>query len=308
MPGEQPEPPTPLMGRLEEPAGAAEKNRMRNRVLIALALVAAAAVGSAGPARAQCGPALSLGQSLAETDIAFIGRVVDRSNRDRTAVMDVLEVWKGRPMGSSVVVNGGPEDLDQFTAVDRSWLLGHIYLVTPANGRPPFQDSLCSGTRLWTTPTGEIPEELQAAVGNPAPLPLLVGGGPEGPGRGLSGAARNIGVAIGVLGLAVGFVYLFRKVGSRPRRTTRRGSMSAPDADLTAVMGRGRRRMSGFALSGLFGSKPGSRVERIRKTGRRRRRGAGKHEKEQLARAVRPTVTTPPSRRNHYTSGRRSAP
>jgi hypothetical protein len=281
---------------------------MRRRVLIALALVAAAISGSAGAAHAQCGPTLAVEESLARTEIAFVGQVVDRSNRDRTAVMEVLEIWKGRRLPQFVTVNGGPEDLDQFTSIDRSWLLGQIYLVIPANAGSPFRDSLCSATQLWTTPTGEIPDHLQAAVGNISPIGVLTGESGVTADGGPSGVFGSLGVAIGVLALALAIIWGFRRLGSMPkRRTVTSAATTHREVAPTAAFKRRRRRMPGISLSGLFTSKRGSRLERVRKATRRGRRGPGEHEREQLERAVNVRVTMPPSRRNHYTSRRRAA-
>ena len=283
---------------------------MRNRVLITLALVATAVVAPAGAALAQCGSALSTEGSLAQTEVAFVGRVIDRSNRDRTAVMEVLEVWKGSPLPPTVVVNGGPEDLDQHTSVDRVFLLSQIYLVMPANNRAPFQDSLCSGSQLWSTADGSIPAELQLAAGNISPIPIAVDG-ESGTGVGsMSGLLGTAGVAVGVLLAALAVIYGVRRLSSpkrKPRRTAGSvgvGTGSAPEA----AFKRKRRRMARLSMPGVLDSKRGSRLEQVRKATRRGRRAPSDHEREQLERAVRLTATTPPSRRNHYTSGRRSAP
>jgi len=282
---------------------------MRYRVLIALALVAAAVVGPAGAAHAQCGPTLEVEDSLVRAEVVFVGTVVDRSNRDRTAIMDVHEVWKGTRLPASVTVNGGPEDISQFTSVDRSWLLGQTYLVMPANDRSPFQDSLCSGTQLWSTPTGEIPENFQLAVGNISPIPLLIGAGSAGGDDGLSGSFGNVGVAVAVLAVALGLIWLVRKLGSRRKPGPTRPHSPRPDGALpTAALRSQRRMLPGFSMSAMFESKRGSRLEQVRKATRRRRRGPGEQERQQLERAVKLTATKPPSRRNHYTSGRRSAP
>ena len=284
---------------------------MRNRVLITLALVATVVVAPAGAAHAQCGSALSTEESLAQTEVAFVARVIDRSNRDRTAVMEVLEVWKGSPLPPTVVVNGGPEDLDQHTTVDRVFLLGQIYLVMPANSRAPFQDSLCSGSQLWPTPNGSIPTELQLAAGNRSPIPIAVDGesttGAGNMGGGLLGTAA---VAVGVLLAALAVIYGVRRLSS-PRRKPRRSAGSvgvgtgiAPEA----AFKRRRRRMARLSMPSVLESKRGSRLEQVRRATRRGRRAPSDHEREQLERAVKLTATAPPSRRNHYTSGRRSAP
>lgn len=281
---------------------------MHKRVFMALALVGAVVVLPAGAAYAQCGPTQTVGDSIARADVVFIGRVVDRSNRDRTAVMDVLEVWKGTGVQSKVTVSGGPSNLSQQTTVDRTFLLGQIYLVIPANGRSPFQDSLCSGSQLWTTPTGEIPAHLQLAAGNTAPIPLIEGGSGGGGGS-LSDPLGSIGVALVVLLVALALVYIFRRLSAPSKKLDRFARRHVPPSTSpTAAFKRRRRRPASFRMPGLFESKRGSRLDRIRRATRRGRKSPGDEEMEQLRRAVKPTATTPPSRRNHYTSGRRSAP
>jgi hypothetical protein len=284
---------------------------MRNRVLITLALIATAVVGPAGAAHAQCGPPQSVEESLARTEVAFIGEVVDRSNRDRTAEMRVIEVWKGRRLPATVTVNGGPSDSTQQTAIDRTFLLGQFYLVIPANSRAPFLDSLCSGTQLWSTPDGTIPDHLQLAVGNSEPIPILSDGPASGPSGGMSGALGNLGVAAVVLGIGLGLVFIFKLLSSSKPRSKRRptdGSHESASTSPAAAFKTRRRRGARLSMPGMFDSKRGSRLDQVRKATRRGRKGPGEHEKEQLARAVKLTATTPPSRRNHYTSGRRSAP
>ena len=66
--------------------------------------------------------------------------------------------------------------------------------------------------------------------------------------------------------------------------------------------------MARLSMPSVLESKRGSRLEQVRRATRRGRRAPSDHEREQLERAVKLTATAPPSRRNHYTSGRRSAP
>ena len=285
---------------------------MRNRVLLALALVAAAVIGPAGAAHAQCGPAKSTAESLTTTEVAFVGRVVDRSNLDRTAVMEVLEVWKGDSLPPLVTVNGGPEDMNQFTSIDRRYLLGQIYLVMPANARAPFLDSLCTGTTLWTTPDGTIPEEFQLATGNIEPIPVVVGAdGGEGNGA-LSWLVDNVGVGLVVLALALGVIYSVKAISSKPTtsfhggRTTSASREVRPDVPPTAAFRRRKRRGPSFSLPRFEWR--GSRLDRFRRANKRGKKGSGQLQTEHLERVVHLKATTPPKRKNHYTSGRRSAP
>jgi hypothetical protein len=241
---------------------------MRNRVLIALALIAGVIVVPAGAAMAQCGPSVPVEEYLDRAGVAFVGSVVDRSNRDRTAVMEVLEVWKGDRLPSRVTVSGGPEDVGQQTSIDRTFLLGQIYLVMPANSRSPFYDSLCSGTQLWTTPTGVIPEHLQEAAGASVPIPVIPGGSGAGVGGGLPGFLGNLGVAALVLALAFGVVFSFKRMGG-PRRgvpTSKAGKNGSPQVggSPAAAFRTRRRRVTRLQIPGAFEDKRGSRLEQVR--------------------------------------------
>ncbi len=251
-----------------------------------------------------------LEESLAAADVVFVGRVVDRSNADRTAVMEVLEVWKGPTQPARVTVIGGPEELSQQTAIDRTFLLGQIYLVVPANRQAPFQDSLCSATQLWSTPTGSIPAELQDAVGTEVPIVLLTDQSPElGDGR-FSGWCGTLGMALIVIVFALALIYGLRRMSSRhpsrdgqpdPGRKTDPASKSLP------AFRRKRMRVSRkLAMTDLLGSggRGGPRLEKARRRAGVFRKGSGEHEKELLRRAVKLTATKPPSRRNHYSAGR----
>lgn len=280
---------------------------MRTRVFAAIALVAGLVVVPATTAHAQCGPSRTIEESLASVEVAFIGRVVDRSNRDRTAEMQVLEIWKGPRLPQLVTVNGGPKDLDQQTSIDRSFLLNQTYLVMPANDREPFQDSLCSGTQLWSTPNGTIPEHLQEAAGNEVPITFAPGDVPSQPsdeGGSLGGLVPLLGALVLVLALVVGFLRLRAK---RRRSGGRRRQEGGPHDLSPTKLSRRRWSFPRFSLPSFLDFGRGSRLERVRRSTRRGRKGPGEREKEQLERAVKPTATRPPSRRNHYTSRRRSA-
>ena len=284
---------------------------MRIRALVVLALVAAVIVAPASAAHAQCGLVRTVEQSLAEADVAFVGRVVDRSNLDRTAVMQVLEVWKGASLPSSVTVNGGPEDMAQQTSIDRTFLLSQIYLVMPANSRSPFQDSLCSGTQLWSTPTGSIPSVLQSVVGRELPILIVPGGVSAADDGGSSGLLGTLGIGVIVIVLALGLIFGVRRfglIGGTPKRKKKSMGHAAASGMPRVAFRPKRRRLARFSMPGKFTSKRGSRIDQVRRAARRGRNAPGEQEKEQLRRAVQGTATRPPSRRNHYTSGRRSAP
>lgn len=285
------------------------KNGMRTRVFAALTLVVGLVLVPATTAHAQCGPSRTIEENLASVDVAFIGKVVDRSNRDRAAEVQVLEVWKGPKLPQFVTVNGGPEDLDQQTSIDRSFLLHEIYLFMPATTREPFQDSLCSGTQLWS-PDGTIPVNLQDAAGNATPVPIAWGDATtQSPDDGGSWGGPATFLVVLVLGVALvlGLLRLGSEKPARKKKGPRRRQGSAPHDLLPTKLSRRRWRFPRFSLPSLFVFRHGSRLDRVRRATRRSRKGPREQEKEQLERAVKPTATRPPSRRNHYTSRRRSA-
>lgn len=284
----------------------------RHRVLITVALVAAGLIGPAAGAHAQCSSGSIIEDQLALAEVAFVGRVVDRSSRDRTAIMEVLEVWKGSRLPQRVTVNGGPENITQHTSIDRTFLLGQIYLVLPANDRDPFQDSQCTGTRLWSTPTGSIPSHLQDAVGGATPIPLLANPGQTGIGDATAPAGVDpLVVAMVIVGLTFVVVVVSRRGRSglkSNRKTTTREVAGGSKVVSPSIVRRRRRTVRKRGSSSPLQSKGPSRLDQVRKGSGRFRKGPGEHERKQLERAVKARATTPPSRRNHYASGRRSAP
>lgn len=119
------------------------------RVLVASVLATAAVALVPQPALASCAEQPDLETAYANADIVFIGSVVELSNNDRTAVMEVEQVWKGPQLPDIVTVNGGPGDTDTFTSVDRTFEVG-TYIVFPVNSTPPFEDNACTLTQRTT--------------------------------------------------------------------------------------------------------------------------------------------------------------
>jgi hypothetical protein len=119
------------------------------RVLVVSVLVAASVALVPQPASASCAELPDLETAFAEAEVVFIGVVVDLTNNDRTAVMEVEEVWKGPQLPGVVTVNGGPTDASMFTSVDRTFGVG-TYIVFPVNSAPPFEDNACTLTQRTT--------------------------------------------------------------------------------------------------------------------------------------------------------------
>lgn len=91
----------------------------------------------------------SLEQQIDEAEVVFVGTVVGVRDQQRTASFEVHDVWKGPEMDRQVVVQGGPGDPNTATSVDRSWHMGHRYLVIPYIEGGRLADSICSPTRVW---------------------------------------------------------------------------------------------------------------------------------------------------------------
>ena len=138
------------------------------RLLVVLLLAIAVVTLVDRPALASCAEPPDLESAFAEADIVFIGLVVELSNGDRTAVMEVEDVWKGPQLPLVVTVHGGPDDPGLATSVDRTFERG-TYVVFPTNSAPPFEDNACTLTQRTTTAldvikpfTAEPPEDPSA--------------------------------------------------------------------------------------------------------------------------------------------------
>lgn len=124
--------------------------RLVSWVIVSALMVVGVIAVAPQPALASCAELPSLEVGFAEADVVFIGVVTDLSNNDRTAVMQVEQVWKGPALPETVVVNGGPDDANFVTSVDRAYELG-TYIVFPVNSTPPFEDNACTLTQKTTT-------------------------------------------------------------------------------------------------------------------------------------------------------------
>jgi hypothetical protein len=119
--------------------------------LLVVSLLAAALVTLvARPASASCAALPDLETAFADADVVFIGVVIELSNLDRTAVMEVEQVWKGPQLPDVVTVHGGPDDPGLITSVDRTFERA-TYVVFPVNSTPPFEDNECTLTQRTTT-------------------------------------------------------------------------------------------------------------------------------------------------------------
>lgn len=135
--------------------------KISRALALAVALVAAL---SASPASASCAVPPELGEHLATADVVFVGTVTRLADDDRTAVVRVEEIWRGPAMPATVTVFGGPDGMDGFTSVDRTYAAGQRYLFAVGVADGKLQDSACSATREWAP---ELADQRPAEVSYP---------------------------------------------------------------------------------------------------------------------------------------------
>ncbi len=124
--------------------------RLVTRVIVSAVVIVGVVAVTPQQALASCAELPDLETGFADADVVFIGIVTELSNNNRTATMQVEQVWKGQALPETVVVHGGPGGSDAFTSVDRAYELG-TYIVFPVNSTPPFQDNACTLTQRTTT-------------------------------------------------------------------------------------------------------------------------------------------------------------
>jgi hypothetical protein len=120
--------------------------RFVSRVIVSTLVVTGAITVAPQPALASCAEIPDLETAFADADVVFIGVVTELSNGNRTAEMQVEEVWKGPALPETVTVNGTPDLSSSATSVDRTYELGS-YIVFPVNSTSPFEDNACTLTQ-----------------------------------------------------------------------------------------------------------------------------------------------------------------
>ncbi len=182
------------------------------RLALASSIVVPLVAGGAVTASASCAAPPSLENGYAHAEVVFIGRVVELSNDNRSATVEVEQVWKGPELPDVVVVHGGPEREDEITSVDRQFGLGS-YVFFPTNAGPPFTDNSCSLTQPATSaldavnPFLEEPPDPQGAPSAPSAVPTTVaaqGGSLEDGDNSLAPWIIVLPVMVAALGLAFG--------------------------------------------------------------------------------------------------------
>lgn len=103
-----------------------------------------------GTAAASCMEFPPIEEHLAQAQVVLVGTVQGLANHDRTAQVEVHEIWRGGDVSALVTIHGGPDDLEMMTSTDRSYQLGARYLfaVQVVDGR--LEDNGCTATQEWT--------------------------------------------------------------------------------------------------------------------------------------------------------------
>lgn len=119
--------------------------------------------------------------AIEEADVVFVGTVRELSNQNRTAGVEVHEVWRGTELPGAVTVHGGPDDPNMLTSADRSFTRGTTYLFVPSAERGILLDNACSSTTVWSDELAALrPDDARPAAGQPddsarggVPVPVI---------------------------------------------------------------------------------------------------------------------------------------
>ncbi len=126
-----------------------------NRVsaLLIIGLIAA----FLGPAAAaSCEQLPPIEEGIANAAAVFVGEVQSVGNHDRTAFVQVTEVWKG-DVEPEVTVRGGPNNPNEITSVDRMFAADSTYLFVVHSGDGAiFDDNSCSHTQVMNESLGKL--------------------------------------------------------------------------------------------------------------------------------------------------------
>lgn len=149
--------------------------------LIRLGLTAALGIGGviAAPsfALASCVLPPPFPEAIRKAPAVFVGTVVDLRDKDRTAVVELREVWKGAEIGAEVEVRGSVVQGSGFTSVDRTFELSREYLFLPyEQDDSVFRDNACTRTTPFRT---ELTRFRPASAGERSPTPAADSPPPE---------------------------------------------------------------------------------------------------------------------------------
>jgi hypothetical protein len=167
-------------------------------------LSAAAAIGVAlglmpGPAAGSCVMLQPFEDHLAQAEVVFVGMVTALTDEDRTAAVQVEEIWTGQEIPARVTVYGSttPDDANTVTSVDRFYEANTRYLFAVNVDQGRFVDNACSATSEWTAELGRLRPASASAPG------VTSDAGGELP-------VAALAVALAVLAVGTGSVLAFR--------------------------------------------------------------------------------------------------
>lgn len=122
---------------------------MRTRSVVAAITLGLVGLLAPGAAAASCAEFPPLEEHLAQAEVVFVGTVVSVTDEQRTALVQVEEIWRGPELPAEVTVHGGFPDLG-FTSADRSFETGVRYLFAPSLNEGRIEDNACTATQAWS--------------------------------------------------------------------------------------------------------------------------------------------------------------
>lgn len=151
-------------------------------------------------AMASCAEFPPLDEHLEKAGVVFVGTIAGLEDDNRTALVDIEEVWRGGPLPARVTVHGAtePDDPTMMTSVDRMYVNAASYLfAVTVDERGRLRDDACTATREWSD---DLDTVRPATVTRPEPTGDEAGGLP----------ASVIGIAIVLLAIGAASVFAFR--------------------------------------------------------------------------------------------------
>lgn len=140
---------------------------MRTRRLATAITLGLGGLLAPGAVAASCAGFPPLEEHLAQAEVVFVGTVVSVTDEQRTALVEVEEIWRGPELPAEVTVNGGFPDLG-FTSVDRSFETGARYLFASSLNEGRLEDNACTATQAWSDDLAAL---RPIGVSTPEPTP-----------------------------------------------------------------------------------------------------------------------------------------
>lgn len=178
-------------------------------LLAALAAVPLVLATTAGPALADCQPALPLEKAIESSEVVFVGTVTSVEGKSSWATVEVTEVWRGPDLEKTVQIRGSVP-AGEFGEDDRVLDAGAAYLFVPWIVDGAFVESICTATAPWTPEFERFrPLDARSPIGGSATGP----GSTAGPFDWLAPWIGPVAAALGLgaVALAVAFVAARRR-------------------------------------------------------------------------------------------------